>query len=282
MALRLLPLPAAALALGAHLLRSRCAVGAPASAGAASAWVAAGMVEPWRRRRKERCSPPRAALAPQPRAACLPALPLLLQARLVQSQQRTIQAMEAAVGKAVVQSTTAVTAAEAAATVASAAHREAGGAFSRDGAPQAAAGQDGLDPPGSGLLAAPSAAAAVVGARGAAAGGGMIDRVKAEAAAHDAAVAGAALHDRRLVGLYDARYHSTSWCGSWMGRFRCLKSAAGLVQIAGCVLLARTWSRTPFLFCFCLCTLQGRDATGLSHPPLPHLPGAALHLLLPS
>lgn len=139
-----------------------------------------------------------------------------LQARLVQAQQRMIQQMEAAVGKAVVQSTTAVTAAEAAAEAAEAVHREGGVAFSRDGAPQASSSMDGtglLDGPPSSGYVQDSALAGSVGTAGGAAGAvaPMIGRVKAEAARHDAAVAGAALHDRRLVGLYDARYHSTAW-----------------------------------------------------------------------
>lgn len=127
--------------------------------------------------------------------------------------------MEAAVGKAVVQSTTAVTAAEAAT---EAMHREGGSAFSRDGAPQASVSFEGVGlldaAPGSGYLPESSSAGAAGAAAAATAGPGagappapMISRVKEEAARHDAAVAGAALHDRRLVGLYDARYHSTSW-----------------------------------------------------------------------
>ncbi len=133
----------------------------------------------------------------------------------MQAQQRMIHQMEAAVGKAVVQSTTAVTAAEAAAEAAEAAHREGGGAFSRDGAPQATSSFDGAGllegPPGSGYVQDPALAGGAAAAPAAAAAAPMIGRVKAEAARHDAAVAGAALHDRRLVGLYDARYHSTAW-----------------------------------------------------------------------
>jgi broad specificity phosphatase PhoE len=59
----------------------------------------------------------------------------------------------------------------------------------------------------------------------------MIGRVKAEAARHDAAVAGAALHDRRLVGLYDARYHSTAW-GATPRDYRILPSRIFLVRHA--------------------------------------------------
>lgn len=121
---------------------------------------------------------------------------LIAQARLVQSQQRHIVQMEAAVGQAVVQSTSAVTAAAAAAAQAT----------SRDGAPQAAPS---AWSPGVGE---PAAAAQQLGSAGS--GSLLLESVKAEEGRANRALADAALNDRRLVGLFDARYHSTAWCAS--------------------------------------------------------------------
>lgn len=158
---------------------------------------------------------------PPPPPRCLQLRQLLVaQARLVQSQQRHITQMEAAVGKAVVQSTSAVTAASAAASVAAAQQQQ---GASRDGASEAAPGGlssgylspaaygadevlppevvgDGPFPAASHLTRLPPGSPS-----------SLIEGVKAEEARHNRAIAEAVLHDRRVVGLFDARYHSTSW-----------------------------------------------------------------------
>ena len=122
---------------------------------------------------------------------------LIAQARLVQSQQRHIQQLEAAVGLGVVHTAASSSAAAAAAAAATA------------DAPKQAAG------------ARPASAAAAAGGSGrdAAGGSGVVDTVKsliiegikAEEERAKRLVMAAELPDRRLTGLFDARYHSTSW-----------------------------------------------------------------------
>ncbi|EFN55417.1 hypothetical protein CHLNCDRAFT_134554 [Chlorella variabilis] len=122
---------------------------------------------------------------------------LIAQARLVQSQQRHIQQLEAAVGLGVVHTAASSSAAAAAAAAATA------------DAPKQAAG------------ARPASAAAAAGGSGrdAAGGSGVVDPVKsliiegikAEEERAKRLVMAAELPDRRLTGLFDARYHSTSW-----------------------------------------------------------------------
>lgn len=118
--------------------------------------------------------------------------------------------MEAAVGRAVVQSTSAVNTAAAAA---EAAHQQtAAGSNSGRPAPAATGSGSSNTMTRDGAVQARPAGFLESMASAATTGSSMvIESIKEEEARANRAVAEAHLHDRRVVGLFDARYHSTSW-----------------------------------------------------------------------
>ncbi|KAL4428501.1 hypothetical protein ABPG75_002590 [Micractinium tetrahymenae] len=137
---------------------------------------------------------------------------LIAQARLVQSQQRHIQQLEAAVGQAVVQQTAASTAAQHAAESAAAA---------------AAAAVEHVQRLGEGPLILPPTAEVVSGGRRSS----ILEDLKEQEARANQMILEAPLHDRRLTGLFDARYHSTAW-GATPRDFRVLPKRIFLVRHA--------------------------------------------------
>lgn len=137
---------------------------------------------------------------------------LIAQGRLVQSQQRHIQQLEAAVGQAVVQQTAASTAAQRAAEAAAAAAAAAADQAQRMG--------------GAPLILPPSAEAAPSGRRST-----LLEDLKEQEARANQQLLEAPLNDRRLTGLFDARYHSTSG-GATPRDFRVLPKRIFLVRHA--------------------------------------------------
>ncbi|PSC69919.1 phosphoglycerate mutase [Micractinium conductrix] len=138
---------------------------------------------------------------------------LIAQARLVQSQQRNIQQLETAVGQSVVQTS-------AAAASAAAAQEAAAAAVATPAAPGAAASGG----------AARSSGPAILGG-GAGARSQVLESVMEEEARANLLLQQAPLGDRRLLGLFDARYHSTAW-GASPKDFRVLPKRIFLVRHA--------------------------------------------------